>query len=521
MNNNVTANDRDRMRAERRHPQPQMNPMQPQRVFSRIGIGTGVRILIAFLIWLASFILMESSFDRVALFGNETFLRTLEIILIAEYAWALLTWYRNGNSFMTITGLFLLYLTVSMLGQTLVQFLPGYEASEQFSKVFDVYSTGGMRYTIKMLLYQINIVPALVLGLMLGDAYFRAWKPRAKKTEVKLVGTDKQGVNAVALTLFLILFALVFLDAYQIFQARAYMSYGEYYTGDEKSSLSDYALFGFSFLFVYTILVSKSKAINYLAYFTLAVVIFMYMLSGTRSRAIPYVGLVVVLFFNFTKKGPGKRNVWKTLFWILMLFFGILFLGYVSYSRSSEIGRRTITDYLENGMLNNFGNILYEMGISTKTINLTIKAIESGVEHQFSFIYYTLISFIPGPILSFFGIHAPEVGHLGTWVTNYGGSQSGLGYAFIAECFVNFGRFGFLLAILYGFLVNVLEKISLHKARNGFLFFPCVMLTILAKVIFSARAQFDLINGYIRLAFYCAILYFLIVKKGRIKIRRK
>ena len=117
-----------------------------------------------------------------------------------------------------------------------------------------------------------------------------------------------------------------------------------------------------------------------------------------------------------------------------------------------------------------------------------MKAIEKGVEHQQTIIYYTLQGFCPSRILNIFGLYKPSVGDTGLWATDYSNFTNGeTGFSCVAEAYLNYGKAGWIFMVIYGSLVSYWELICIRKIKEGKLLSPSVFVYLLSRQIFFAQ----------------------------------
>ena len=181
-----------------------------------------------------------------------------------------------------------------------------------------------------MLLYQTGVVPLLTLGVLAGRHAFDHWARKARHQRcngpIKAID-DRWFVIAGVLLL-----AVVMMDAVMALRSRMTMSYGEFYYQTNRGYLSSYVSFGFSVLAAY-LLLCKNKLTPWI-YGAFVVLIALYMIAGTRSKAIPLIALCLVVYAQGRKK-PIRHK----LLTILGALVALEVLGAISYLRSSAIGQ--------------------------------------------------------------------------------------------------------------------------------------------------------------------------------------
>ena len=71
---------------------------------------------------------------------------------------------------------------------------------------------------------------------------------------------------------------------------------------------------------------------------------------------------------------------------------------------------------------------------------------------------------------------------------------------------MNYGRYGWIFMILYGFILAYAEIFAYKKYRTGEYLIPVILLLLLSKNVFSVRGELALLIGYVRMAIYILII---------------
>jgi hypothetical protein len=222
--------------------------------------------------------------------------------------------------------------------------------------------------------------------------------------------------------------------------------------------------------------------------------IFAHLLFGSRSMPFVYGLSLVVAIDYFVHRIP----LWALAF-AAVAGSAVSFI--VTQTRAAGIGLE-IFDFRSTGIALNLLAILWEAGSVIKTVLRTmVFSANTGFEWGRT-ILDAALAVIPTPLLSTFHI-SREIMRPSVWLVENSSDVipgAGLGYSLVAESYLNFGMFGFLLFLGIGWLLAV-------EYRKGALN-PSSLRDILALnmgVLFALHMRND-IDAYFRVLFWSYII---------------
>ena len=422
----------------------------------------------------------------------------ITILVVFSYGLCLYYWIKGGNRVLSLYTLFVVYAFFSNAGQSLLHLFRFPE------EMLVVYDDGTMSQLVDMLRFQYLCIAAMGIGTCL---YLNSskYKPITLENQRELL--SKQSFIKKPRDSFywaILLFCLVYVSYFAITMValRQYMDYGDLYAvrGEWNNVFNQIVnllavMLSYYFLF-------RNKRTLIVQIFSVLIIL-LYMISGSRGMAIPYIGLLIVTL-PITNPKMFKRRYWA--FWLIggIVFFSLL--NVISTTRSSYLTSQSLNT--TNTIAMNAYGTISEMGFSARTVTLTMNAIGNGsIEHHQTILHTLVTSLIPFTNdISFF---QDQYIHLSSWISEYAGSfYSGLGYSFIAEAYMDFGWFGCIFVLLYGWFIAFAESLAYRRITRGHYYLALVLLVILSKQVFYARAELELIGGTLRLLEFISIIYF-------------
>ena len=421
------------------------------------------------------------------------------VLLICSYALCIYYWVSSGNRILSLYNFFILYAFFSNAGQSLLYILG---LPDEF---LNVYGDGSLSSIVRMLVFQYLCVSALGVGC----AYFLN-QQKCPPITVALQNSTILKQNVVRKSyepffwvVLLSSFLYVLFYAIKMVVLRQSIDYGELYETRSEWNTTSYQFANlFVLLFCYYFLFRKLK--TKIIYFILFIIIVCYMLSGSRGLAISFLCIFLIML-PITNPDLFKRKYYAV--WIIGSIFFFSLLSVISSNRTSMLNDALNTE--QNLLMNLYGTIS-EMGMSARTVTFTMDAIDQGNVDYHQTILYTLITSLV-PFTNDLAILEEQYLPLATWVSHYAGSYTtGLGYSFIAEAYMNFGWWGWLFMLLYGWFIAYAEITAYRKILNGRYYWALCLLIILSRQVFYARAQIELIGGVLRLLEYLTIVFFIL-----------
>lgn len=243
-----------------------------------------------------------------------------------------------------------------------------------------------------------------------------------------------------------------------------------------------------------------------------AAVILIIMYCGGRSQGVVLVAVVLLYYQNYVKPISKKG-------WIILGVGGFFFVSLLSAIAHLRGGSRdnyveNIAKYRSESDSNPFFETISEMGGSMFPMARTIDLVPRTEPYRYGKTYlYAFSSVIPN--LGFWKKHPAAVNaNLGEWLMEKDGLGYGPGYSIVAEAYINFGPFGFILMYILGLYFSRLLNID-NRGRFK-------ILTFLIAIIFTYMSLKMVRNSFIGtvriLVYYMLPIYWYVsyqVKKNK------
>lgn len=211
--------------------------------------------------------------------------------------------------------------------------------------------------------------------------------------------------------------------------------------------------------------------------------IFMFMIVGSRGMAIRYIALTLICLPMTNPELFKKQYI---AFWLGGIVVGFAFMGVISVSRASAL---SVSSFDVSGSFgDSFFKTLDDMGNSERPAVLGMTATESGLGHKQTILYTIVCGFIP--FTSSIPYFQDQYIYLGDYLTDMVGSFSGLGSSYIGECFLNYGWYGWIFMLVYGFFAAAAETTAYKKIINGETLIALLLLAILSRQVAFGRSEF-------------------------------
>lgn len=413
---------------------------------------------------------------------------------LVSYIYCLVVWRRSGHQFFSIYTVFVLYMLMSHIGQSLL-FVFNFPAD-----LLDLYRLFSMEEMNAYLKYHMLCSGGMLLGTALYFA--KLGTPISLKDRSVSIKAQNGQLNGKYDWLLLVCCLYVLYRAVHFVVIRQSMDYADFF--EQRSaktiltSIPGYVATILGLLYAYK---NRYRKLIYAFWITCS---FLYMIGGSRGSAISYIANLVLIVplthdYLFTK----RRNI----YWLILAIVGFSFLSVISSNRSSALSSSAL--HTDNDILFNAAGSMIEIGSSAKTAIISMGAIEAGnIPHYQTNLYFILASIFPASIVSAIGL--PDI-MLDQWVTEYytGSLVSGLGYSCVAESYVNYGWFGWLWFVLYAIFISFAETSIHRKWSEGEFFVPALLAIFLGRAVFYAREQIYFCQSTARFIIYAYIIFVL------------
>ena len=414
----------------------------------------------------------------------------LTFYVFVSYVLCVISWLARGNR---VFSLFLFFVLYSFFSNTAQSIIYSFSESNLILSVYRSYSMSDICYMLK---YNFLCIAALNLGVNL---YLKKGNNITQEQISSFYTQKKKEPNKkiFEILLYLSLLSVFIYTIYQL-RLRQTMTYNELTESREYNSY--FLVFGSIILGLYFIILKRHvKLIIYSWVFY----IFAYMLAGTRSMAIIYVGALLITI-PFIYPRLFQRKYYPYIF--AVVFVGFSLISVISETRTGAIG--TVSSGSE-GLLFSALSTMMEMGASQLPIMISI---ENFPQYQYSqtIIYFLLLGFIPAVMIDPLTPENWHI-HLGTWVNEVSNTTTNeLGFSWLAESYLNYGEFGWIFPILYGYFIAYAENGSLKRIMQGEYVLSICLLSFLCRQIFFARGQIGLSIDFYRPIVYVLILWIII-----------
>jgi|GEM_PF-5285537 membrane protein len=244
-------------------------------------------------------------------------------------------------------------------------------------------------------------------------------------------------------------------------------TYGNDYLklGSSLSSIALYYLTGI-YLLALANKANKKKTLLILSYIVIrSSALF---LIGKRGAAVPM--FIALLWFYFSVFGKGKINVKRIILLIIIGYIGLAAsLAVFDMRNNPNMGFGDLVQNISNSIVKFevFSSSLMEFGGSLRPLLEVMRFAENGqmdCVNGLSYVF-SLFGIIPsglrGPITDI-GAQFNAI-DVGVMLEKKVGLSYGIGYSLVAESYYNFGTYGFLTFIPFGFL---LSKLFQPRERN-------------------------------------------------------
>lgn len=338
-------------------------------------------------------------------------------------------------------------------------------------------------------------------GLNLGTALYVVRNKGINTNELQSYYSTKKKEKTQQLVdvLLIISFAVMLYIAFRQIHLRQTLSYSEMYSKQIYGGFFRFGTIAFGFINLFKKQYVKPIIWGWFLLFLI------FMITGTRSVAIPYFG---ALFISIPIIFPRIIQKKYYPFWAIGLIIGFASISIISNLRQSSLGE----GISENQWWMSFLATIEEMGGSERPAVETMSTIKEG-NNMLTIPYAILQAFIPSSILNYI---VPETWtvNLGSWINTLHNENNSWGFSFIAEAYVNFGYSGWIFMIIYGYLISSWEIKSYRNIMKGDYLFAACFLTILCRQIFFARGQLQLGIDFFRPTFYIFLFWLFFIKNN-------
>lgn len=433
----------------------------------------------------------------------------LVLLTFTTYCLCGYNWIKNGCRAASIFMFFLVYSFLCNCGQS---FLFVFNVPVDYLNTYTLQTIEEVSYSLR---FQLVGMAALNVGVCLGTSkqeYCTSMKEQQhwyKQYDSTLTKSDKYLFALMVLMLLGTVYA-----ALEMAKIRASMSYYEFLSeGYMDVNNRFYFTYFFSFLSIRAIFKKQHVLFVYGSWLFF---IGLYMYYGLRAQAIPYITFFIIAL-PITHGFLLKKKL--IVLWAIAAFFAIIGLGIIGATRYEDKVDLSTVDRSQ-GVQIAFYSAMTDVGSPGKTLGMTMKLCDNGVPH-FQTILYSFATVVPYRVLKVPTSVFEKIPNYKVLASpaNYMADKAGLpgfGFSFFSEAYLNYGWLGWIYILLLGYAFARLENNAYQDIMYKENFFKIAFLLYLAKLVFYARGNICLAEGYLEYMVFLAIIYKLFQPKMKL-----
>lgn len=437
-------------------------------------------------------------------------MKIMGIFGIIQLVYSVYSWARITGTVITPYVIFLISAYTFTFGQSILYVFGKVSPDRDLTDMFFATSIMPAQYLTLIFLnfFHIGGILSCRRSIVVGESYtfMTYWEKCNRQNQV--IGIRKIGI----------LFLCISIIPYIVERATLFFvvlttGYSGIYMQEEKIGLSNIVTI-LSQYFIPGVLclllveASKSKRKLYVA--LLAMEACFWLFTGGRSNGV-IISSILLMYFHICVK-PIRLK--QAIIVAVAGFFFVSLLGVISETRSDS--NADITEAVSKSFSNSnaFYSAISEMGGSMYPMIATMELVPDKYDFKHGLSYlYAASSVIPN--LGFWDLHpAMKYGNMNDWLQKAMDLSYGPGYSIVAEAYINFGNWGFLMMLLLGYCFGLIFNIDIRDKRNPLLLVLSFVFCFL--IIKTVRNSF---LATVRSIFYYIIPIYLIVVymyKGRI-----
>lgn len=441
-------------------------------------------------------------------------MRIMGMLGIVQLLYSIYSWSKITNSVIAPYIIFLVSAYIFTFGQSMLYVFDKVSPERDLTKIFSAASIMPAQYLTLIFLIFFHI--GGILSCRKKKAFGDGALGLISSLEDNIRLNQINGIRAVG-KLFLCISAIPYLiERFTIFFVVLSYGYTGIYMQEEKigifnmiNILSQYFIPGVLCM----LLVENSKNKRYFFIALLIIEACFWLFTGGRSNGAIIVSILLMYYHICIKSIRLKQSIVVAV----IGFFFVALLGVISENRSeSNVSfSKSLSESFNNS--NAFYSAISEMGGSMYPMITTMELVPNRYDYKYGTSYlYAATSVIPN--LGFWDLHpAMKYGNMNDWLQKAMDLNYGPGFSIVAEAYINFGNYGFLVMLLMGYLFGLIFNIDIRDKRNpllivlSFVFCYLVIKTVRNSFLATARSIF-----YYIIPIYLIVVY---MYRGRLNSR--
>lgn len=328
-----------------------------------------------------------------------------------------------------------------------------------------------------------------------------------ERSDAYYINNQVKGVKTIGKIFIAISIVPFIIETYKTFTIASVFGYGGLYEQEARigvsnivSILSQYFLPGILCLLL--VENKKTARLFYVSIIVLDIIFWMYV--GGRTTGVILCAMLILYYHLCVKRIKLKQ----ALVLGIAAYLFVSLLSVIGDNRSTS--NRTLTQTFSSEVWEGeaFFGAISEMGGSMFPMITTMEIVPDSQKYKMGTSYLaSLTSVIPN--LGFWDLHpAMKYGNMNGWLQDSLDIQYGPGFSMVAEAYVNFGAFGFIIMMILGFVFARIMNIDARGLKNplilvlSFVFCFLIIKTVRNSFLTTVRSVF-----YYILPIYLVVIY--------------
>lgn len=419
-------------------------------------------------------------------------MKILGVLGALQLIFSIYSWSKITGSALTPYIIFLIAAYTFTFGQSILFVFDKVSLDYDLTSVFTATEIMPAQYLTLLFLNFLHI--GGILSCRDTNSHISIKGNRAHREEQNTINQIK-GIRSIGIAFICISILPYVIERITLYGIVSTMGYSGMYMQEAKigisnilSILSQYFIPGvLALLLVET---SKSRRITFIIILLIEACFWLYI--GGRSNAVIVLAILMMYYHICVKPIKAKQ---------MIVIVAVAFIFISSLSVIADIRDDKSAD-VEDALseifsgTDSFYDAISEMGGSMYPMIATMEMVPSIHDYRYGTSYlYSLSSVIPN--LGFWDLHpAMKYGNLNDWLQKTMSLDYGPGYSIVAEAYINFGDFGFLIMIFLGYCFASILSIDIKDKRNplllviSFIFCFLIIKTVRNSFLTTVRSIF-------------------------------